>query len=99
MRTAKAEVDIIPRGMFSYGEFQRAKQPDFMWCIHCERAYQFGDFRRAGSRQLCPYVSCVGASVFAWDLNKVRAANPGYPAEPSQGVVYPLFGKGLYTRA
>lgn len=97
--TAKTDARPIPRRNFSDREFDRARQPEFLWCIHCERAYQFGDFRRSGTRQLCPYVSCAGASVFAWDWAKVRLANPSYPAEPSQGVVYPLFGKGIYTRA
>lgn len=99
MRTAKAETNAIPRKLFSVSDFQRAKQPDFLWCIHCERAYQYGDFKRDGTRRLCPYVSCAGATVFAWDWTKIRMANPSYPAEPSQGVVYPLFGKGVYTRA
>ena len=78
--------------------FRRAREPDCLWCIHSERAYQYGDFRRAGGRQLCPYVSCSGAEVFAWDWEKVRSANPDYPAEPSPGVVYPLFGRGSYLR-
>ena len=98
MRTQKAETEVINRGRGNFVP-RTARQPDFLWCIHCERAYQHGDFRRAGGRQLCPYVSCAGAEVFAWDWEKVRSANPDYPAEPVAGVVYPLFGRGSYLRA
>ena len=100
MRPQKVETEVVHRHAFhSHGEFQRARQPNFLWCIHCERAYQYGEFRQSGNRQLCPYLSCAGAEVFAWDWQKVRATNPDYPAEPSPGVVYPLFGKGVYIRA
>jgi hypothetical protein len=99
LRAQKAETQVIHRDAAALNAFRRAREPDFLWCIHCERAYQHGDFRRAGGRQLCPYVSCVGAEVFAWDWEKVRSANPDYPAEPSPGVVYPLFGRGTYLRA
>lgn len=99
MRTEKVETEVVNRGLRSLEALRRARQPDFLWCIHCERAYQYGDFRRAGGRQLCPYVSCAGAEVFAWDWEKVRSANPDYPAEPCPGVVYPLFGHGTYSRA
>ena len=70
------------------------KDPDFLWCIHCERVYQYGDFRRAGSLELCPYANCHGAEVFAWDWEQVRQANPDYPEQPEPGVTYPLFGMG-----
>lgn len=99
MRPQKAETEVLRHKFHGHGAFERARQADFLWCIHCERAYQYGEFRRSGTRQLCPYVSCAGAEVFAWDWEKVRAANPDYPAEPSPGVVYPLFGKGVYIRA
>ena len=98
MNTASASISAIPRERRS-AQFQRAKQPDFKWCIQCERAYQFGEFRRDGMRQLCPYVSCAAAEIIAWDWDKVRSANPHYPGQPSLAVVYPLFGRGVYTRA
>jgi hypothetical protein len=99
MRTHKAETEIINRRFGAVRALGRAREPDFLWCIHCERAYQHGDFRRVGDRQLCPYVSCAGAEIFAWDWEKVRSANPDYPATPTPGVVYPLFGHGVYQRA
>lgn len=99
MRAQKAETQVLNRNVHTVNALRRSREPDFLWCIHCERAYQFGDFRRAGSRQLCPYISCSGAEVFAWDWEKVRSANPAYPREPHPGVVYPLFGAGTHHRA
>ena len=98
MRTQKAETEVIHRHRGAMHALHRSREPDFLWCIHCERAYQFGDFRRAGERQLCPYVNCAGSEVFAWDWQKVRSANPDYPDEPHPGVVYPLFGGGPHPR-
>lgn len=74
----------------------RARQCHHVWCIHCERAYPYGDFRQVGIRHLCPYTDCVGAAAFAWDWQRVRRVNANYPREPMRGVTYPLFGHGLH---
>jgi hypothetical protein len=95
MRAQKVETEVIRRNLGAINALRCSRQPDFLWCIHCERAYQFGEFRNAGDRQLCPYVNCAGSEVFAWDWQKVRSANPHYPPEPLQGVVYPLFGRDM----
>lgn len=86
----KAETVIQPRRRLAGRS--AVKEPDFLWCIHCERVYQYGDFRRAGTMELCPYANCHGAEVFAWDWEQVRQANPEYPEQPEPGVTYPLFG-------
>ena len=99
MQAQLNETQGNPRDAGALRALRLNREPDFLWCIHCERAYQYGDFRRAGGRQLCPYVSCLGAEVFAWDWEKVKSANPDYPSEPSPGVVYPLFGRGSYLRS
>ena len=77
---------------------ESAKQSHHLWCIHCERAYPYGDFRRVDTRHLCPFPDCVGAAALAWDWERVRKVNPDYPIMPTPGVVYPLFGKGIYSR-
>ena len=76
----------------------RPRPADYLWCIHCERAYQYGELRDAGGKPACPYVGCEGSQAEPWDWSRVRRANPGYPRQPSHGVVYPLFGRGTYIR-
>ncbi|MGE8225168.1 MAG: hypothetical protein ACN6RK_05215 [Stenotrophomonas sp.] len=65
-----------------------------LYCIHCERAYERGYFRQVRALQMCPYEGCDGDAVIdAWlwtDIADVR--NPGYPAVPELGKVYPMDG-------
>ncbi len=66
----------------------------YLYCIHCERAYERGHFRQVRSLQMCPYEGCDGDAVIdAWlwaDIADER--NPGYPAVPELGKVYPMDG-------
>ena len=66
--------------------------PDYYWCLHCERAYRRGEFRVIGKLQMCPYTGCDGDAVIdAWDWRSIRQDN-GYPEEPTEGIVYPMYG-------
>jgi hypothetical protein len=67
-------------------------QSGFLWCLHCERAYEEGKWRDVKGMQMCPYADCNGDAVIdAWDWQKVREANPEYPQRPEAGTVYPLY--------
>lgn len=64
------------------------------YCIHCERAYERGYFRMVRSLQMCPYEGCDGDAVIdAWLWTDIADdQNPGYPATPELGKVYPMHG-------
>lgn len=66
----------------------------FLYCIHCERAYQKGYFRLAGGLQMCPYQGCDGDTVLdAWPWSSIADdQNPSYPNAPVLGKVYPMYG-------
>lgn len=73
---------------------------DWVWCLHCERCYQVGEFRVRiqwgldwwESLQLCPYSNCEGDAVIdAWAWGRVLAARPEYPVSPERNKVYRLY--------
>ena len=65
-----------------------------VWCLHCERAYDVGEFRRIDGLRLCPYQDCDGDAVLdQWDWARIRHENSQYPASPMRGVFYPLYGR------
>lgn len=75
--------------------FERgADEGNYLYCIHCERAYERGYFREVGKLQMCPYADCDGDAVIdAWSWKQVADKdNPTYPAVPELGRVYPLNG-------
>lgn len=64
----------------------------YLWCLHCERAYERGKWRNNGDLQMCPYVGCNGDAVIdAWDWEAVRQHHPDYPEIPEFGKSYPLY--------
>ena len=64
---------------------------EYMWCLHCERAYQREEFREVDGLQMCPYDDCDGDTVIdALDWNEIREDYPEYPAAPEKGKVYPM---------
>ena len=64
-----------------------------VWCLHCERAYQRGEYRQLRGLRMCPYDGCDGDTVIdQWKWLQVRNNNPGYPNVPERGEVYPLHG-------
>lgn len=63
--------------------FKEFQPGDWVWCLHCERCYQVGEFRLDGDYQMCPYDGCSGSTVL--DGMKWRGALP-----PERGRVYPI---------
>ena len=68
------------------------KESDYLWCLHCERTYKRGKFRKVDDLQMCPYEDCDGDTVLdAWDWESVREYHSAYPEIPEEGKVYPLY--------
>jgi hypothetical protein len=63
----------------------------FLWCLHCGRAYRWGEYREINGLQMCPYEGCDGDTVMdGWPWEEVREGNPDYPKTPKLGHVYEL---------
>ena len=89
-----AEAQFAPDGLDRDRMFKGEPQP-YLWCLHCERAYERGYFRSQGGLQMCPYGDCDGdAAIDAWGWEAVREGNHSYPEVPKLGAVYPLYGTG-----
>lgn len=87
-----------------YGTSPQGKHK-YMWCLHCERIYEYGEFRAerikpftvdhvkyAPEFEMCPYQDCDGDAVLdAWTWESVREHHPDYPKMPERGKVYPLY--------
>jgi hypothetical protein len=68
------------------------ERPEFLWCLHCERAYRWGEYRLIGGLQMCPYDGCDGDTVMdGWPWDSVRKGKQGYPKVPRLGHVYELY--------
>ena len=77
----------------------------YMWCLHCERTYEYGQFRvqrvkpfivdhikYAPEFEMCPYEDCDGDTVLdAWNWEDIREHHPDYPEIPVAGKRYPLY--------
>jgi hypothetical protein len=86
------EVFFEPENLDRDKMFAGKDASNYLWCLHCERAYQRGKFRRRGSLQMCPYPNCSGDAVMdARDWAKVRGGHPTFPEVPEEGVHYPLY--------
>lgn len=72
-------------------EFRGKGTPDdWLWCIHCERAYQLKDCREVdgmfGKLQMCHYEDCDGDTVLdAWNWYE------HHEIEPQKNKHYPLY--------
>ena len=81
--------------------------PVYLWCLHCERTYIYGELRTVKVKpftvdhvthepelQMCPYEDCDGDAVIdAWEWDRIREINKGYPKVPKKGRVYPMYPK------
>lgn len=78
---------------------------DWVWCLHCERAFQYGEYREEPADsilrrygldrlQLCPYDDCDGSPLDLRPWGEVRKTNLEYPVIPDREKVYPLYGSG-----
>jgi len=64
----------------------------YLWCLHCERAYKWGEYREIDGLQMCPYKGCDGDTVMdGWHWEDVCESNPDYPDVPALGKRYPLY--------
>jgi hypothetical protein len=80
------------------------KKEEWVWCLHCERVYQVGEYRaekpdrmmiNMGFKedlQMCPYAGCDGDTVTdSWPWETIREKHPEYPEIPEREKVYPLY--------
>lgn len=73
--------------------FDTSNESDYLWCLHCERAYNKKDHRNVDGLELCAYEGCNGDTVLdARDWKKVREGREEeYPEIPVAGKIYPLY--------
>src|SRR5205814_9547801 len=63
--------------------FSDPKRSNYLWCLHCERAYERGKWRTLRGFQMCPYLDCDGDAVIdALDWAAIRDEHPEYPERP-----------------
>ena len=75
----------------NFDPYSMVPEPDIYWCVHCNRTYRSGQFRRVGKRDLCPYDDCDGSTfkdVMDWE--SIRQHHSDYPAVPKPNECYPL---------
>lgn len=88
-RAARARVQKAPMHRADIGPSERS---DYLWCLHCCRAYKWGEYRVVNGLQMCPYDGCSGDTVLdGWTWPSVRKGNRGYPRVPKLGHVYELY--------
>lgn len=68
---------------------------DWVWCLHCDRCYQLGEYKLSDYRvegrhlQLCPYEDCDGDTVMdAWPWEDYYQ-DAAWPRVPVRGQEYP----------
>jgi DNA-binding CsgD family transcriptional regulator len=104
---AHAVAIAIQKGMLLWDRDRAFGKPKggYMWCLHCERTYEHGQFRvervkpftvdhvrYAPVFDMCPYEGCTGDAVLdAWEWEFVREYHPEYPEVPEAGKVYALY--------
>ncbi len=78
--------------------FGKKSKSVYLYCIHCERTYLNGKFRKTKDEhsgeilQMCPYEDCDGDTVLdAWDWTQILESHPKYPKVPEEGKVYPMY--------
>lgn len=64
----------------------------WLWCLHCMRAFRYGEFRPEGKLQMCPYEGCDGGTgIDAWCWDDHQPSMPHWPKVPERNVRYPLY--------
>ncbi len=89
------EDDAALTGVDGADFFVGRKVGDWVWCLHCDRCYQVGEYKLSDYRvegrklQLCPYDDCDGDTVFdAWPWQDYYTG-AGWPQVPDRGKEYP----------
>lgn len=67
----------------------------WLWCLHCQRAYQIKDATFQCGIAMCAYPGCDGDVIFdGWDWQAFGDdSGHGYPAIPEKGKLYPQYGE------
>lgn len=69
------------------------KVGSWVWCLHCERCYKVGEFRKEkDGLEYCPYPDCSGDTLmdsFPWKALKEK--HPEYPDIPERDKEYSLY--------
>ncbi len=64
----------------------------WVWCLHCERCYQAGEYREIDELQMCPYQDCNGDTVLdSVPWSDIRSKHTEYPTTPERNKVYSLY--------
>jgi hypothetical protein len=63
--------------------FRGYKEGDWVFCLHCQRVYQVGDFETFEGLQYCPYPNCSGDAVL--DAHRIPVS-----LIPVRGKVYSM---------
>jgi hypothetical protein len=64
----------------------------WIWCLHCERCYQAGEYREIDNLQMCPYEDCDGDTVLdSWLWKEIQEKHPKYPEIPERNKEYPMY--------
>jgi len=72
--------------------FDDKPESGYLWCLHCERAYEYGKYRQVKDLQMCPYEDCNGDAVTdAWTWDKILESHSEYPSTPESNKKYPLY--------
>jgi DNA-binding CsgD family transcriptional regulator len=96
-------IELVP--LLDYEAVSGKPESEYMWCLHCERTYKYGEFREVKIKpfvvnhvryeptfQMCPYEDCDGDAVLdAWEWDRIRESHPEYPEIPEKGKAYPLY--------
>jgi len=70
--------------------FGKVAPGTILWCLHCERTYEHGNWREENGMQMCPYKDCDGDAVIdAWEWETICQYHPEYPKKPVNGKIYP----------
>jgi len=87
--------------------FGKESRCEYLWCLHCERAYKYGEYReevqliphdlrgkvmKKVTYQMCPYEDCDGSTVLdGIGWEEFRERHKDYPKIPALDKVYPLY--------
>ena len=84
-----SEFDETPRTELS-AHLRAASPSTWLWCLHCERAFQLGAARVAAERVSCGNGSCEGSPLDFWSWDAYRAFVGAAPMQPEPGRCYSL---------
>jgi hypothetical protein len=63
----------------------------FVWCLHCERAFDRSNARIIEELLNCAYSDCDGTLMDFRAWSSMREYQPDLPVEPEVSRIYPLY--------